>query len=130
MQKDERYFYRIENSNGVGPYRSAPPCMNNPVWMLGNHGKHGDNIHPPIVDEVCADDLTRSFARHGVKLRDCKFGFTSLSQLQRWFAPGEIKKLMELGYRIKRVLGKSVINTSTQSLFIPRKYYRFKKYRV
>lgn len=122
MRKGEWYFYRIERSDGIGPYYRD--VYNEPEnawehWMLGYHGKQGDNVHPGLAYEVDYSEITECLLDNDVKFFQCKFGFISLRQLQRWFAPIEIKKLMKLGYRIRRVLGRSVVDAPTQSLFIP-----------
>ena len=118
MKKNEWYFYRIENDEGAGPYRSAPrKCR--PQWMLGEHGGPSDKVHPPLGGELSSTEIAHSLDRSGVRFKECKFGFVSLRQLQRWFTPVELVKLYKLGYRIRRVLGRSVVDSPTQSLFVP-----------
>ena len=114
MRKGEWYFYRVEDKDGQGPY-----------WFGAKgweDGKHCVPTHPAIADEIGLEGyiiLREQLNVAGFKTSDCFFGFITLRQLQRWFSPLELKRLEKLGYRIKRVLGKSVLDVPSQSMFIP-----------
>jgi hypothetical protein len=114
MRADEWYFYRVENRDGYGPYYHRRVRS----WMEGYHGENGDRVHPGLPDEIGLEKFTSCLHKCGVKQEDCRFGFVSLSQLQRWFSTGELSRLKKQGYRIVRRLGREILSTPTQSMFV------------
>lgn len=114
MKANQWYFYRVERDDGVGPYvsRYKEYCR----WMIGAHDGQVDEYHPDIQLELfCLEEV---LDQQHTRFEDCLFGFQTLTQLQRWFDPEELRKLNRLGYRIVRVLGVEVVSTSTQSMFV------------
>lgn len=112
MKSNERYFYRVENKKGHGPYSMNRRSRRK--WMIGFHGDGEDSYHPSLSAELGLRALT--------EIKGCHiFGFVSLTQLQRWFCVKELEELDKLGYKIRRVLGEEVFTTPTQSVFIPKR---------
>lgn len=100
------YFYRVEDSKGMGPYAGATRqgLDGSSRWSSGSHD--GSPDRPTLFYEV-----GRGHERGQI------FGFKTLRQLQSWFRPEELKRLYKLGYQIKRVRGRQIIATRTQVLF-------------
>ena len=113
MKENEQYFYRVEK-NLVGPYFRKD--IKDTDWMSGDHRWPTDkSCRPSIRNEV--DNLENILYLNGLKIKDCCFGFATLSQLQAWFRPEELRKLAKLGFSIRRVKGRIVAKSSTQVLF-------------
>lgn len=113
------YFYRVEDDNGCGPYYFRPKSHD--TWMSCNHRRQPELVSRKhnIRYEIMAEPFVLNrMVKANKLLSDCIFGFTSLNQLQAWFRPEELRKLTTMGYKIKRVLGNPIINTSTQSMFV------------
>lgn len=81
--------FRIEDAEGVGPYQGNPP------GSLPLIDEHVDDPHKPAPYDDGLGDYPPG------KWRDVRFGFTSLEQMQAWFATEEERReLANAGYRV------------------------------
>lgn len=74
-----RRLWRVENSEGIGPYRA------------------GEAIWSQLPD---CDSVTRRHPNHGATLTEATFAFESKRQLLDWFDVNELKTLISLGFRV------------------------------
>jgi|TARA_R110000851_G_scaffold226403_2_gene379074 hypothetical protein len=101
-----KYFYRLQNSEGKGPY-TAGSFWKGVGWNTTKHlPKHG-NPQPNEDYKIMHIELEN----------DHIFGFLTLNMLQRWFRPEEIKKLHKEGFTIVRIKGTEVASSQYQSIF-------------
>ena len=77
-------IYRIQDSEGVGPYRSE--YLNQ--WCYCGHNS---SKHPTPQQE-------------GLRFSNEWYcGFESMKQLRSWFSNGELRKLHRMGLKINRI---------------------------
>ncbi len=107
------HLYENQGPVFVGPYENDFTTCESWASPLSNY--HGDDNHP----EPFADPLLMSweFPKNWRNHYYC--GFTSLSQLKKWFTRQEIEKLKELGFILVSYKAKEVQKGKTQCLFIP-----------
>lgn len=73
--------YRIEDSDGYGPWAGSTAVCCDPAWFAAEPG----SMPTPDADGI--DDVARALLcyRHGG--RGVRYGFRSLRHLARWFPP-------------------------------------------
>ena len=93
-------IFRIETSEGYGPYRDGP--VPSRMWMTDT-SRHWDNQHPCPGDEFPQWNFWNStpFPEGYPKVKLEYFcGFKDLDQLFEWFDDREIDNLFKLGFDI------------------------------
>lgn len=95
-----RTIYRIENSEGYGPYRDGP--VHSGMWAV-NMERHYDNRHPlPSYEFPQWDFWAAALFPEGYPIYQTEYfcGFKDLDQLFEWFDEEEIDNLFKLGFDI------------------------------
>ena len=87
-----KFIYRIENEQGIGPYRGGDPLDFNYT------AKHCG----PQCPSPWRDPDFREFwnSQKWTALEPWQFGFKSMQQLRKWFSDREIKDLERHGFYV------------------------------
>lgn len=86
-----KFIYRIENEQGIGPYRGGDPLD------LNYTAKHcGPQCPSPWRDPDFRDFWNKLHDKDDYE--NWQFGFKSMQQLRRWFSDKEIKDLEYCGF--------------------------------
>ncbi len=97
-------FYRVENKNGIGPYRANSDTS----WA---EQIHTNEEHPtPQGDRYVK-------GKKELDMTDRVCGFKSLNQLKKWFTDGELSNLSKQGFCIKSFKGKNATVFEYQVIF-------------
>ena len=112
-------IYRVESNifeNDkvfAGPY-DVSGILNIEQWADREDMFHTDiSIHPSPLDE---DKIREVVSFHD---NDCYCGFKSIHQLEQWFSPKELSKLLALDYNIYVYDSNEVIEGDRQLIFKP-----------
>lgn len=92
-------IYRIQNSEGKGPYNLSDLDVRS--WIDNTTKHNGDQCPGPWEDEGIAeywDDLCRRALS-----KKFKFGFKTLEQMLEWFSETEIERLKEFGFDVVEI---------------------------
>ncbi len=115
------YVYRMQDSEGRGPYRGVDYRA---LWAAHNNHHDGEwgtgkNARYDRFDAHLSpnEEWGAQWMNHVAD--GAQFGFKSLTQAQNWFIPSELKRLNELGYSLVRERGSIVLTSPRQVLYIP-----------
>jgi len=102
--KREKVIYRIENSRKSGPYRFKYVSQ----WRRRNH--NGPD-HPNLYEDFSSSVAKEFFKGHW------RCGFNSKKQLLNWFNKRELNTLIELGFKVVKIMPKALIKGKKQVIF-------------
>lgn len=95
-------IYRIEDSNGYGPYRGSDESYN-----LIKHHENTSSKRPTFGDDYrltvnksSVDEIGISLTDLIERMDDYVFGFSSITQLRNWFNDTDILRLSEVGFDV------------------------------
>ena len=105
-------IYRIENNTGIGPY-----SVLGDGWTEEPHFVETGRPHPilddgPLKTFWCTQEFSMK-----LDYLFFKFGFSTISQLTRWFTTNELFKLNELGFSVAVYNSDTVYESSKQCAF-------------
>lgn len=109
-----RTIWRIQNSQGVGPYHG----IGHSDWKAREHSILTG--HPDPYEDLGIASFWRSLG--AVEMRDWKFGFQSLEQLERWFCKEELQCLANYGFIPVEVEASHVVSGTHQVIFLPKEH--------
>lgn len=104
--KPFKYVWRMENANGVGPYRGL--LFSEPFWAI-----HGARINR------WTDDYQVTHPEPEVTLPiQYVFGFSTPWQASRWFTKEERAFLAKSGFTLRRVKASRILKLARQIAFV------------
>lgn len=107
-------FIRIENDDGLGPYVAEDEL--DISWQEHNH--HDSEFTPSIHYDEGFNSEDRMIYDLNSRKNKAVSGFSSLSQLEQWFSPKELKTLKGLGFKINYYMVKELRDSGLQSFVL------------